>query len=327
MKKLFLLCGLVLSGLIVQAQSSRTQVELRWGLEIDMYRAKGRQFAAVRSYLGAIMNQRFSNGFIVNYGPVLSIYNNTLGSLSTPLKFDLQADLVNSFSIGYGNDFRGNPEIPFANESMQAKYIRTMNNHSTYNLVHYYDYALFLTSNLVLNNKGRHQYTESLTITANDFTLNYYNDGGNVMEWIGLSDNLDRYWTGGLGLTFHNYEGYNDLELSFDQFTGFSSLMYKFSTLMGFDVLDYNGAKGESADSRLNSSEYNAKVWLNRNYALDIGVRGSLTRFNSKTGKTTYYGLQDLLHTGFNYALHQNHDNNKLKLGLSTNFMQYAKQY
>ncbi len=327
MKKILLLAGFFLYAYGSYAQFSLTRVEVRWGLEVDMYRGKGRQFPAVRSYLGAIVNQRFQNGMVVNYGPVLSVYNNTLGSLSTPLKFDLQADLVNSFTIGYASDFRYGAEQSLMRESSAGKYIRTMNNHSTYNLVHFKDYGLFFTSNLVLNNKGRHQYTESFTLTVQNFTLNYYNDGGNIMEWIGLSDNLDRYWTGGLGLTFHNNEGYNTAELSFDQFTGFSSLMYKFSTLMGFDVLDYNTAGGQGADARLNSSEYNLKVWLNRNYAVDIGIRGSLSSYNDETGKTTYYGLQDLLHAGLNYALHKNQDNNKIKIGLSTNFLQYSKQY
>lgn len=224
-------------------------------------------------------------------------------------------DLVNSFTIGVGGG--GEDHL---------KYMRTLNNNSTYNLLHNWENMAAVSVNLILNNNGRHQYNGALTATFGDFTFTYYNDGGPFFEHLGLGDQLDRFWTGGLSLFFHNYEAYNDVELSFDQFTGFSPLMYKFSTLLGIDFFDYPVSNSKIGNPKLNTSEYNARVFLNRNYSLDLGVRGSLTSYGANSGKTYYYGLQDLLHVLLGFSLHPNTDTNKWKLGMSSNFSQYYEE-
>ena len=107
-----------------------------------------------------------------------------------------------------------------------------------------------LASNFILNNHKRNQIVGSVSFSAPDFTINYYNDGAQPFDFLPLADNFDRWWTGGFGIYIHNHKNYNIAELSFDQFTGYSPLLYELSNLIGINLPDYN-----VEDSNLNIKE------------------------------------------------------------------------
>ncbi|MEP6595884.1 MAG: hypothetical protein ABJA71_08045 [Ginsengibacter sp.] len=71
-----------------------------FGCNINLTYGKSQQFPGIKLYAAFIANGVYKKNFLVNYGPSLSVYTNTLGSNLNPLKSDIQIDLTNSFSLG-----------------------------------------------------------------------------------------------------------------------------------------------------------------------------------------------------------------------------------
>lgn len=264
---------------------------------------RGQQFPGFKLFCGFTASANYKNGFVVAYGPAISIYSHTLGANLNPLVGDVQMDFVNAVSIGgVWND-----TLPY------YKQYRTLGDGSFYNMSINNRDGIFLSTNFLFNNHKRHQIVGAISATFDNFSLCYYNDGGAPIDHLPIADHFDRYWTGGLGLFFHNPEGYNKVEFTFDQFTGNEPLLYEMSTLLGIQVPSYND-KENTGRSRTpldyNTSVYNLRIFPDRAFAIDIGMMG-----NIKTAKGFPFGLQDIIHTLGGYALHPNYDDNRYFFG------------
>lgn len=311
--------------------------EIRLGANVNLYRgllnksgflkniASGQ--TGIKLFASGLINLE-SKQWILAYGPTLSLYNKSLGNSQDPLEHDIQIDWVNSFSLGFG-----------VNKSGNTKYLRTIGNSSAYNLKHPFDWALVLSGNYIINNHHRNQTVGAVNISMADrFSLFYYNDGGPPIKWIGSGDNMDRWWTGGGGVLIHPKKGdskilydQNFVELSFDQFTGYAPLLYELSNILGMNIPKYEKSNdhihSKHYTSELyNSSSYNLKVSWPSVYpvSFDIGLIGSLVE-QRKNGKSTIFGVQDLIHAGLGFILHPNRDDTRLYFGATYNTSAYEK--
>lgn len=328
------------------AQNNRPlRLELRFGMNANLnnfnpFNQRNQKFPGLRIFGTAILNGDIKPWWSSSYAATVCVYNKSLGNNLNPLISDIQIDFVNTLSMGFGWKWQADGEGPFVG---YPKYLRTVNNSPYYNLTHTYDNAFFFSSNFILNNHRRHQTVGSVTFTFDNFSVNYYNDGGPVIDWLNIGDGFDRYWTGGVMLSLHKrYAAYNIVEFSFDQFTGYRPLVYELSNIFGMAVPEYDSDTLESnlpprnrfrfSSSSYNSSAYNLKFYIDENYGFDLGILGSLV-YKGKTKKRQtatsgrsfnfredrHWGLQDILHINRYNSLHPNSDINRLYIGFTYN--------
>ena len=299
----------------------KLSMELRFGLGFNLYAAipckTNQRFPGVKIFGSFILVGDISKCFRTNYGSTISIYTRTMGNDQNPLKNDVQIDFINSLLLGVVSK----DSLPY------MKYLRTMNNAPYFNLRHNNKYALFVGTNFILNNHQRHQAVGSITATFDNFSINYYNDGGVPIDYVGIGDGFDRWWTGGLMAVVHThyrdvsqkYHSYNLIEASFDQFTGYAPLVYELSNILGINIPEYSLNQTQDSNFKAitpatyNSAAYNVKYYLRENYGFDVGVMGSLASLHR------YYGLQEMIHRNSRYPLHPNKDLNKITIGLTFN--------
>ena len=258
-------------------------------------------FPGLKVFCGFSANGVYKDHFIVNYGPSFSIYTKSIGANLNPLVTDIQMDFINSFSFGAG-----------ANDLPYYKMFRTVDNASYYNVFINKDYAILLTSNFILNNHRRNQVNGSISLSFPDATINYYNDGGAPFYSIPIADNLDRYWTGGVAVFWHNKNMYNNAEMSFDQFTGYGPLLFEACTMLGIYMPNYNLQYDESThdpkSANYNTAMYNLKIFPMQGWGIDLGAMGALKDVSTKKKKEIYYSLQDIIHVKGGFSLHPNND-------------------
>jgi hypothetical protein len=273
-----------------------------FGGTLQLVGRKGQQFPGLKLFCGFSAVANYKNHFVVGYGPSFTIYTKTVGANLNPLVGDVQMDFVNSITLGGA----WNDTLDY------YKQFRTLGNSSYYNIEINNKDAILFTTNFIFNNHRRHQIVGAFATTFDNFTLCYYNDGGFPFDRIPLSDHFDRYWTGGLGLFFHNPEGYNKVEFTFDQFTGYQPMLYEISTLLGIQIPSYNVGSDDRRRTPpdYNTSAYNLRIFPDRGFGIDIGLMGAV----KSTGGNPF-GLQDIIHMLGGYALHPNYDDNRYYIG------------
>jgi len=313
MKKCLLSVMMLWEGIFLYGQNNWVyKGNFNFGCNVMLNYRKDQQFPGLKVFAAFYANASYKKHFVLSYGPSISIYTKSLGANLNPLIGDIQMDLGQSFSIGYG----------WSNVSYM-KYFKTINTGSFYNIATDKKYALFLTSNFIFNNHKRNQVVGSVTVSTPSVTINYYNDGAAPFDKLPLADNFDRYWTGGFGIYIHNKKNYNSVELSFDQFTGYSPLVYEISNLIGINIPSYQlpdssvGNVHSKIPPDFNTSAYNIKVYTSQGYAIDGGIIGSLRTTNGNV-----FGLQDIIHTLGKYPLHPNNDINRFYIGGTYNNFQ-----
>jgi hypothetical protein len=283
----------------VKAQDWSFHEGYSFGANLDLHWGPGQRFPGLRLFAGFYATGIYRNHFLVNYGPNISIYTHTLGANLNPLVNDIEMDLNNAFSIGYGAH-----QVPY------LKYFRTLNNGSFYNIGLDRKYALVLTSNFILNNHKRNQTVASISASVDQVTVNYYNDGG-WPSFFPFADNFDRWWTGGIAVYGHRKDAFNSFEFSFDQFTGYQPLLFEAASLLGVNIPTYILDSTQKVPPDYNTSAYNLKLFGGAGYGANVGVIGSLRTNN--TG--TLFGLQDIIHRLGGIALHPNYDVNRIFIG------------
>jgi len=288
-----------------------------FGCNITFIYGKSQTFPGLRLYAAFIANGIYKNNFTVNYGPSISLYTKALGSNLNPLTSDVQIDFTNSFSVGSA----------WGKQLSYTKFFKTLNTGSYYNFASSKKYGAYLTTNFIMNNHKRNQVVGSVTFSAPDFSVNYYNDGAIPFTFLPLADNFDRWWTGGFGVYIHNHKNYNAAEFSFDQFTGYAPLLYELSNLIGINLPNYDVDDSDIVNTKthippaFNTSAYNLKIFLGQGYAVDAGIIGSLRA--QKSGRV--FGLQEIIHTMLGYPLHPNNDVNRFYIGGTYNNMNHVK--
>ena len=287
----------LLAGFIFLCSSIHAQWKFDFGANIganfSINYNKNAKFPTFRLFGAVNIYGKRDKHFVVQYSPSVSLYKNAIGTNLTPLKSDYSFDFMNTFCIGFETK-----------DSSFVKHARSMHNGDYYNLQVKSTGGVMLFSNFIVNNKKvRNQVNGGLLATIDRVSLLYYNDGV-PFDFMALSDGFDRYWTGGGGLFWHK-ENYNILEFTYDQFTGYKPLIYELSTLIGIDV-PFSSGNIEN----YNTSAYNLKIGLDKNFSADIGIIGSLI---DKSGR--FWGFQDVIHLLGKYALHPNSDPTKYYIG------------
>ncbi len=300
----------------IKAQKSwQYNAQFNTGCHFNLTYGKGQRFPGLKIYAGFNIMGVNKKHIMVNYGPSLSIYTKTIGANLNPLVGDIQVDLTNSLSFGYG----------WGNDLNYTKFLRTIHTGDYYNLSTNKKNFVLISSNYVLNNHKRNQVVGSVTASFNNISLNYYNDGAVPFTFIPVADNFDRYWTGGGGIFVHTKKSFNRVEISFDQFTGYSPLLYEVANILGINVPLYSDEKDANnkkskLPSNYNTSTYQLKIFTDNNYAIDLGAIGNLT-----DKKGYHYGIQDLIHMALKMPLHPNDDMNRFFIGASYNYRQHVK--
>ncbi|HYF32163.1 MAG TPA: hypothetical protein VD993_13665 [Chitinophagaceae bacterium] len=272
------------------------------GCHLNITYGKAQRFPGLRVF-GAFSVTGVNRGhLIVHYGPSVSIYTKTIGANLNPLVGDIQVDLTNTFSIGYG----------WGDQLSYNKHFRTIHTGDYHNMTLNIQNAGILSTNFILNNHKRNQIVGSVTASFGKFTFNYYNDGAFPFDLIPIADNFDRYWTGGGAMFFHTSQEFNRAELSFDQFTGYTPLLYEVSNLLGINLPLYKDEEEgkKHMPHTFNTSAYQLKVHTDKHYAIDVGTIGKLV-----TPRGYHYGIQDLIHMALRMSLHPNNDINRYFFG------------
>lgn len=305
-RRIFAVMLLTLLPLLARAQEAADWTyssSFNFGFNLYFNTGKGQKFPGWKAFCGLSATATNKHHVLFNYGPSLALYSRSLGANLNPLGDDVQLDFAHSFSAGpWWGDAPG-----------YTKHFRTLGNAAYYNTALNVRNDILLTTIFVFNNHKRNQSLGALSGTFGDFTINYYNDGGLPIELLPISDHFDRYWTGGLGLFFHNNSGFNYAEFSFDQFTGYEPLLYEVSSLLGIRVPDYNHTKGGDAQdltTNFNTSAYNLRIMPYAGFGVDVGAIGALQLRNGIP-----CGLQDIIHTIGHYALHPNNDVSRFYIG------------
>ncbi len=280
-----------------------------YGLTLNLNWGNRQQFPGLKLFASYGISGCYHENVITNYGITLIAYSKTLGSNMNPLYNDIQLDLVNAISMGYGDKWGSYP-----------KHLRTVDIAPYDNIILNNSYAALFTANFILNSSNRNQIVGSFIGSFPGFSINYSNDGAPPFNIIPVADHFDRWWTGGLNVFGHSRKGYNIVEFGFNQFTGYSPLLYELSNLIGIDIPPYNWEylKDEESNKKKNFHAYNSSnYYLRINspefYGFEVGVIGKL-RYNDDS---FIIGLQDIIHYLQNFSLHPNHDDNKIYIGVN----------
>lgn len=280
--------------------------QVNFGCNLFLTRGHAQKFPGVRLF-GAFIATAHRGDLLLSYGPSLSIYTKTIGANLNPLVGDWQLDFTNSIAIG----------LEWGKTEEYLKFSRTIHNGDYYNILSNRDGLLLAGTNIILNNHKRHQIIGSINATFGNLSVSYYNDGP-PFDFLGLSDNFDRYWTGGFALFLHNKKGYNTAELSFDQFTGYIPLLYELTGKLGMNIPLYD-EPDKNRVNNFNTSSYSLKINFDERFGVNAGVVGSL-----KFGKK-YYGLQEIIHILGHYPMHPNNDDNRFFFGGNYNQFRNVK--
>lgn len=283
------------------AQSGwKYQGQVNFGCNLYLTRGPAQRFPGVR-FFGAFNAAARRGDFLVNYSPSISIYTKTIGANLNPLVGDWQIDFTNSFMVG----------AEWGEHTGYNKLSRTIHNGDFYNLISNRAGQILIGTNIILNNHKRNQFLGSINGTFGNISINYYNDGP-PFDVIGLSDNFDRYWTGGFAIVVHGNKGYNIAEFSFDQFTGYIPLLYELTGKLGMNIPLYD-EPDKKKPANFNTSAYSLRLNFDHRFGFNAGVVGSL-KFGNR-----YYGLQEIIHILGHYPMHPNNDGNRFFYGGSYN--------
>lgn len=300
-------CLLFLSCILASAQDNWTyHAQFNIGGHVNLTYGKGQKFPGTKLYGCFSVMGIHREHVVVNYAPSIAIYSKTIGANLNTLVHDIQIDFTNAVSFGYA----------WGGDIGYTKNYRTLHNGDFYSISSSRKNMTLLTSNIVLNNHKRHQIVGTVSGSFGPVSFYYANDGAVPFTYIPLADNFDRYWTGSGGIFIHTKQGFNRFEASFDQFTGYTPLLYELSNIIGINIPLYSESSStptkRNTPFTYNTSSYHAKVFLDRNYSVDVGIVGNLM---SASGY--HFGIQDLIHMALKMPLHPNNDMNRIFIGAS----------
>ncbi len=129
-------------------------------------------------------------------------------------------------------------------------------NFSNPSLVNPFLSSFSLGTSLVFSKK-RFQRVADFNFTIRNFQLHYHNDGGlpNFLRFV--ADMKDRYFTGGLILSWYNHEWnsvFQNTEVSYHKYTAYGNNAYEYSTDMSFAEVLFT-----EEDNKLNRSRFEFK--------------------------------------------------------------------
>ncbi len=119
-----------------------------------------------------------------------------------------------------------------------------------------FDYSISVGTNLIFTTdwNRRNQRIGFINGHICDAQISYYNDGGTPIYETNLGDRRDRYYTGGLLMSYHakRYNTINLVEVGFQKFTGYTNNAFEACNELDFSFVNYK-------DTTQNA--YNKSVW------------------------------------------------------------------
>jgi hypothetical protein len=107
-----------------------------------------------------------------------------------------------------------------------------------------FDYSLSLGTNWIVSsdNHRTRQRVGFLNLNFNQIQVSYYNDGGFFMHELNLGDRKDRYYTGGLLVSYlgNATQQINRIEVAFHKFTGYSKDAFEASNELDLAFVNYS---------------------------------------------------------------------------------------
>ncbi len=122
--------------------------------------------------------------------------------------------------------------------------------------------------------------------------LSYYNDGGPLINWFRLGDKFDRFYSGGILLSYHGdlKDPINSVELGFHKFTGWVNAGFESANQLSIDYVPYEN---------VSAYYYNQSRWKINVIGLENRVVVAAFLYNEPK-----YDLQNKLHNIGDNAYH-----------------------
>jgi hypothetical protein len=202
-----------------------------------------------------------SNFAVTNIHPSLHgeflIYNGGLGSQQP--KYSKGSRVIMDFiwgmtmTAGFNNLLRDNDRGNMMHRNVPLYFF---SNFAMPPLQNPFDCSVSIGTNLIFTTdwNRRNQRVGFLNGHVGPAQISYYNDGGPPIYQAYLGDRRDRYYTGGLLLSYHakKYNAINLVEVAFQKFTGYTNNAFEACNEMDFSFVNYK-------DTTQNA--YNKSVW------------------------------------------------------------------
>lgn len=222
-----------------------------------------------------------------SYNLELQIYNNGLGSLArSPVrKRQLTVDMVNAVTLtgGIKNWHTAAREAAIPDRNIPLYYFSDFARPALQNP---YQYSISLGTNFILStDKGRPvQRLGFFNFHAGRFQVSYLNDGAFPFSNLGLADGEDRFYTGGVLISYHIKPNklVDQVFLSYHKFTGYTKNAFELSNELDLATVNY-------ADR--NQHYYNKGSWT-----LGMGNLARSWTLRTVFWDNTHLDLQHIIH-------------------------------
>ena len=219
----------------------------------------------------------------------VQLYNGGLGSKkrNDHKKPGFTLDLISAFTLTTGiHNYLNTDSLPEILKSNRNVPLYYFSNFAYPALQNPYKYSVSAGVNFIFTtdkNKGS-QRVGFLNLHVNRVQLSYYNDGGAPFDETYLGDSKDRYYTGGILLSYRGSSNadVNLVELSFNKFTGYTKNAFEVSNNLDLAFVNYNNREAKY---------YNKSLWTLNISNPEKGLGININRYNS-----TEWDIQHLIH-------------------------------
>lgn len=246
------------------------------GIAVDLGKKRNGSLRGFFSFSGMKNISNRNTKFILGGQAQLEFFRGGLGSsIIDKEKSKINISLRNNIMMltGYDRGMRPLGKPGFV----------TVNNHSL-SMYDPLDYSISFGTTFINGiNHDRHQQIGTFSASIHFVQIQYYNDA-TPFNKIALSDNFDRYWTGGGSLGFYwnnDRTFFTDFLWRYDNYTGYQRNLYEVSGLLNIDNLPYKDPKQQM----FNQARYQYK----------LGVK-NFTHLNYSVYEPIYTDIQNLIH-------------------------------
>ena len=228
--------------------------------------------------VSGFLTKEIGDHLLVGHQISASLYSRGLGtSIFDDQNRRAQIDLVNSFFVAAGS--RSDDPNVFYRPQL-------FNQRSACSFVHPFEHGAYLGTHFVVNNNRRNQQVGFFVFHLGDFEFLYYNDGFFPFENF-LSDDYDRFWTGG-GYLRYQFRDFS-LQFNYDRFTEDFTNSY----VLAKELFLFGVPNKDMEPVFFNRALTSLKVQLKNGYEIGGGVLGHWK-----------YDVQDFLHNTLGFAKH-----------------------
>lgn len=235
--------------------------------------------------------------FYPSFNAEIQLYNGGLGSrqlVGTTDRPKWNLDLITAFTLtgGVKNHLKQRFEASYKDRNIPLYYFADFVSPALQNP---FDVSISLGTNLVfpLTDKSKKkQRLGFFNLHAYPIQLSYYNDGGIIIGDLYLGDRRDRYYTGGVILSYHGPSNtlLNLVEASYHKFTGYTKNAFEVSNKLYLNFMSYHDTTQQL---------YNKSLWSLNLASTPRGLGIKFYSYNS-----VKCDVQHWIHWSMNNAYH-----------------------